>query len=201
VVNAAASSSSGNGNNLTLNVAISFQAASAGTKNIYMDAYDGTDSGWQQKGSWTVPGTLGLSGPVSFTTGSGSGGNQTFSFVYSSSKGYKALSTVLTIINNALASASGCYFLYYPGSRLLYLANDASTGWAGSAVIGQGGTLQNSQCILNAGASSVSGSGSTLTLNVALSFHASFSGTKNIYMDAYDGTDSGWQQKGSWSIP
>jgi len=35
-------------------------------------------------------------------------------------------------------------------------------------------------------------------LNVPLSFQTAFSGAKNIYMDAYDGTDSGWQLKGAW---
>jgi len=35
---------------------LSFQPAFAGSKNIYLDAYaGGLDSGWQQKGSWTVP--------------------------------------------------------------------------------------------------------------------------------------------------
>jgi hypothetical protein len=55
--------------------------------------------------------------------------------------------------------------------------------------------------VLNAAASSVSGSGNNLTLNIALTFKPAFSGAKNIYMDAYDGTESGWQQKGSWTIP
>jgi hypothetical protein len=64
--------------------------------------------------------------------------------------------------------------------------------------LGQSGTLQNSQCAVNAASSSVSGSGNNLTVNLALSFQASFTGTKNIYMDAYDGPDSGWQLKGSW---
>jgi len=55
-VNTAPSSASGSGNNLTLNLALSFQPAFAGSKNIYLDAYaGGLDSGWQQKGSWTVP--------------------------------------------------------------------------------------------------------------------------------------------------
>jgi hypothetical protein len=52
VPNAAASSSSGSGNNLTLNVALTFQAAFGGTKNIYLDAYDSGDSGFLQKGTW-----------------------------------------------------------------------------------------------------------------------------------------------------
>ncbi|HEY2018191.1 MAG TPA: hypothetical protein VGH38_32015, partial [Bryobacteraceae bacterium] len=200
-LNAAASSVSGSGNNLTLNVSLTFQPLFAGSKNIYVDAYDGTESGWQQKGSWTVPGTIGSPAPVSVTPNSGSGSSQTFAFVSSSPKGYDALSTVLVIVNSALAGPSGCYFLYYPGSRGFYLANDSASTWAGSATLGQTGTIQNSYCTLNAAASSVSGSGNNLTLNVALSFKPAFTGSKNIYMDAYDGTESGWQQKGTWTVP
>jgi hypothetical protein len=104
-------------------------------------------------------------------------------------------------VNATLVSAGECYFLYYPGSNVLYLVNDASSGWAGSIALGQSGTLQNSQCIVNAAASSSSGAGNNLTLIVALTFLPAFSGAKNIYMDAYDGTDSGWQQKGAWTVP
>jgi len=43
------------GNNLTLNLALSFQHAFTGARNIYMEVYDGADSGWLQKGTWTVP--------------------------------------------------------------------------------------------------------------------------------------------------
>jgi uncharacterized protein YfiM (DUF2279 family) len=200
-VNAAASSFSGSGNYLTLNVALSFQTAFGGSKNIYMDAYDGTDSGWQLEGSWTVPVATGPPAPVSVTPSSGSGSSQTFSFVSSSPRGYAALSTVLVVVNSTLANAEGCYFLYYPHSNLLYLANDASTAWAGSVTLGQSGTVQNSQCTVNAAASSFSGSGNYLTLNVALSFQTAFGGSKNMYMDAYDGTDSGWQLKGAWTVP
>jgi len=142
---------------------------------------------------------VGPPAPVSVTPNSGSGSSQTFAFVFTSPKGYSALSTVLVIVNSTVANAYGCYFVYFQGSQLLYLANDASNAWAGSATPGKSGTLQNSQCSINAAASSVSGSGNNLTLNVALSFQTAFSGTKNIYMDAYDGADSGWQPEGSWT--
>ena len=44
------------GTALTLNLAMSFKAAYAGTKNIYMYAAGSSaDSGWQARGTWTVP--------------------------------------------------------------------------------------------------------------------------------------------------
>jgi hypothetical protein len=56
-LNAAGSSVSGLGNNLTVNVALTFKAPFAGAKNIYMCPldYGGLSSNWQQMGSWTAP--------------------------------------------------------------------------------------------------------------------------------------------------
>ena len=68
--------------------------------------------------------------------------------------------------------------------------------------IGSTGTAQNSQCSINAGASSLSMSGTTLTLNLALSFTPSFAGSKNMYMETQNATlASGWVQRGTWIVP
>jgi len=198
-VTAASSSASGSGTNLTLNLALTFQAAFAGSKNIYMDVYDGLDSGWSQKGTWTV--TAGPPAPVSVTPNSGSGGTQAFGFVYTDPRGYAAMSPVSVVINGALSGNAACYILYYQSSNTLYLANDNATAWLGPVTLGQSTTVQNSQCTVNAGTSSRSGSGNNLTLTLALTFPHAFAGMKNIYMEAYDGQDSGWVQMGSWTVP
>ncbi len=54
-LNGAGSSFSISGNNLTLNVSLTFSSAFAGTKNIYMHATGnlGTTVGWTKKGTWT----------------------------------------------------------------------------------------------------------------------------------------------------
>src|SRR5207244_704468 len=91
-VNPTSSSSSGTGNTLTLNIALTFNIAFAGTKNVYTEVYDGiADSGWQQRGSWTVPGASGPPSPVSVAPSSGSGTSQTFTFITSHPAGYTAI--------------------------------------------------------------------------------------------------------------
>ena len=52
-------------------------------------------------------------------------------------------------------------------------------------------------------ASSSTLSGSTLTLNLAVTFNSAFAGAKNIYMQASDaaGLDSGLQVRGAWRVP
>lgn len=56
-LNAAGSWLSVYGNNVTLNLALSFKAGFKGTQRIYMSAQDvtGTNSGWREMAVWTVP--------------------------------------------------------------------------------------------------------------------------------------------------
>jgi len=203
ILNGSGSSVSLAGNVLTLSLSLTFQqAAFSGSKNIYLQATSPFGlSGWQQRGTWTVP-----TGPptiVSVTPSSGSGSSQTFSFVYSDQKGYASITTLQTIINSSRSVSASCYLWHYPGTNALYLSNDAGTGWLGPVALGSAGSLQNSQCTVDTGSSSASGSGTNLTVNLVLSFKPAFGGAKNVYMDAIDGytLDSGWQQKGTWTVP
>src|SRR4029077_14997795 len=71
-----------------------------------------------------------------------------------------------------------------------------------SLTIGSPGTMQNSQCILDAGASSNSGSGDSWTPKIALSFKSAFVGSYSTYMFVGNGTiDTGWVNRGSsWTV-
>jgi hypothetical protein len=202
-INAGASSVSMSGNTLTLNLALSFASGFAGAKNIYMDVKDATlDSGWSQKGAWTVPGTPAPAlGAVSVTPASGSGASQTFAFTFTDPNGASDIVAAYMDVNASLVPNSACYLSYTRASNLISLANNAGA-WQTGLPVGAAGTSSNSQCSINAAASSVSMSGSTLTLNLALSFASGFAGVKNIYMDVHNATlDSGWSQKGTWTVP
>ena len=187
---------SGAGNNLTLNLALTFKPAFAGTRNTYMAVNDGVDSGWLQKGMWTVPSIL---TPVSATPNSGTGSSQTFAFLFSAPAGYASIVSASMIIGSG--SAGTCSFYYARASNTIYLSNDASTGWLAPATLGSSATLQNSQCSLNLAASSAVGSGSNLTVNLALTFKPAYAGSKSISMEVYNGSDSGWFQRGTWIVP
>jgi hypothetical protein len=199
-LNALASSAFGSGNTLTLSLAITFQTGFTGTKNVYMDAHDATggDTGWQQKGTLTLGG--GTPSVVSYS----SPGAGMYVFTYSDTAGYQSLDRAQSLFNASLNGVGACWIQYSRATNQLFLVNDAGTAALGGLTPGAAGTVQNSQCGLNAGASSVSGSGNTLTLNLAINFYKGFVlGTKSIYMDAHDtsGADSGWQQKGSQTLP
>ncbi|MGB6943685.1 MAG: SBBP repeat-containing protein [Bryobacteraceae bacterium] len=201
-VNVGASSVSSSGTTFTLNLALSFTMAFAGSKNIYMYVQNATvGSSLTQEGTWTVPAASGPV-PVSVTPNSGSGASQTFAFVFSDPAGAADINSAQIIINNSTATTNSCYFyLYASGANVLYLANNAGALQSGLAV-GAAGTLENSQCSVNVGASSVTSSGTTFTLNLALSFTTAFAGSKNIYMYVQNATvGSSLSQYGVWTVP
>jgi hypothetical protein len=126
-VNAGASSFSTNGNNLALNLAVSFTTAYAGAKNIYMEVDDGVDSGWVHEGTWTVTTGSGPPSPVSVTPSSGSGAAQTFSFVFTDPGGASKISYTQIDISATLVAAGACYIYYSPPANEVFLENDAGT--------------------------------------------------------------------------
>jgi hypothetical protein len=207
-LNAGASSAIVSGTNLTLNLALSFKAGFAGAKNIYMEVQNATeDSGCAQRGTWTVTAstpapTIALPpSTVSVTPNVGSSLAQTFAFVFSDPNGTSDILSAKLDINATLTSSGACYLFYSPGANAIYLISDAGA-WQAPLNIGVAGTTQNSECTLDAGASSVIASGTNLTLNLALTFSAAFAGAKNIYMEVQNATqDSGWAQRGTWTVP
>jgi hypothetical protein len=106
------------------------------------------------------------------------------------------------LINGTLSAVNGCLLSYARLSNVVYLRNDAGTLWLGPVTLGAG-TLQNSQCIVNAAGSSASGSTNTLTVNVSLTFKPAFTGPKTNFSVATDSAtlSSGWQVKGTWTSP
>jgi len=206
-VNLAGSSASASGTTLTLNLAMTFKPAYAGTKNVYMYAANGSNvnSGWQTRGTWTVPGSAAAGVTAdSASPNAGSGATQTFALQYSDSAGATDLLTTWVWFNATFASTSTntCMLQYNRASNTILLLNDASTVWT-PGTLGSASTLQNAQCAINLAGSSVTLSGNTLTLNLATTFKSAFAGAKNIYMYAANGfnVNSGWQTRGTWTVP
>ncbi len=161
-----------NGNSLTLNVAITFNPAFSGAKNIYMYSADisGSNTGWLQRGGWTVPSGSGVSAAVSVTPSSGAGASQSFTLQYSDTVGATSLLWTWAWFNGTLGTgANSCLLYYQPSTNQMNLMNDAGTAWM-AATPGAATTLQNSQCSLNLAAISAILNGNTLTLNLAVTF-------------------------------
>jgi Chitobiase/beta-hexosaminidase C-terminal domain/Right handed beta helix region len=200
-LNAGSSSVTAAGNNLALNVALTFSNAFVGTKNVYLYAagLSGQSSGWVKEGTW-VPTSAGPPAIVSLSPNSGTGVSGTFKAIYSDPNGAGDLNEVLLQINSVQSSANACYVYYQPQGNHLYLANNSGVWITPSLTPGVAGTASNSQCTLNGGSSSVTTAGNDLTLSVALSFISTFAGSKNVYLYAagYSGQNSGWIKEGTW---
>jgi hypothetical protein len=197
---------SSSGNTLTINVAITFKPSFSGAKNFYQYAAgSSSNSGWQTRGTWTVSGAAVMVTADSASPSNGSGLAQTFALQYSDTLGAADLTTVWAWFSPSLTSnaASSCLLYFDRASGTLFLLNDAATQWTGSA-IASAGTLQNSQCRIALGGNSTAvPGGTTLTLNLAVTFASSYSGTRNIYMygaGAGGTVNSGWQARGSWTV-
>ncbi|HUI53566.1 MAG TPA: SBBP repeat-containing protein, partial [Bryobacteraceae bacterium] len=161
-----------------------FQSTNAGNYGAFV-----TKLGFAQ-----LPSVLGV------TPNSGIGTSQTFSFQYSDPNGATDLVSVSALFNSTLTTVSGCAVTYNRAQNTLSLLTDAGAQPSGSITPGSS-SQQNSQCTLNGSASSVSVSGTVLTLNLALTFQGSFAGTKNIYMQATNPSGTAnWQQEGTWTV-
>jgi trimeric autotransporter adhesin len=140
---------------------------------------------------------------VSVTPSSGSGATQTFALRYSHSSGAAELQTVHVDIRVSFESSAtnSCLVFYDHRAHSLSLATDGLSDWR-SASLATDATLQNSQCAIAVGSSSVTLAGNTLTLKLAMTFKPEFAGSKNIYMYAFAGTAvSGWHDRGDWTVP
>ncbi len=206
-LNGAGSTVRGSGNSLTLALSLTFTPASAGTKTITMTALDKANatSGAHNRGSWTVPGPADRI-PTADSASPNSGAAttpQTFRFVFSDPDGAADLLGARVLINSTLTGTKACYLYYAPVGNHLYLQNDAGTGSLAAVTPGVAATVSNSQCSVSGTGSSVTTSGTSLILNVRLSFSTAFAGTKYIYMKATDSAagDSGWQTRGSIAVP
>jgi hypothetical protein len=201
-INMAAATVTTSGTNLTLNLPMTFTAAYAGAKTTYMYAGGSSlNSGWQTKGSWTVPSTSGPPTVVSVTPSSGSGLVQTFALQYADPLGATDLTSVwVWITANFTTAVPSCLLEYATAANQLYLYNDAGTAWLPPATPGAAGTLGNSQCSINMAAVTVTKSGTNLTLSLPVTFTAAYAGAKTTYMYAGgSNANSGWQTMGSWN--
>jgi len=201
------SSVSGNGNTLTVTLAITFASSFAGNKVIYTSAQDksSANSGWQVLGTWGVPGPA-PAGPWvgGVSPGRSSSATQTYTFTFADTNGWQDITVANVLINSAIDGRYGCYVAFAPASGSVFLVDDAGDagGPYSGMVLPGSGSVSNSQCTISAAGSSFAGGGNTLTLMLAVSFNQSFAGNQVLYLAARSNTlNSGWQAVGSVAVP
>jgi len=198
----ASTTATGIGTALTLNLAVTFNAAYAGPKTTYMLAgnFNGTTSGWQARGMWTVPGITPPTADGVMPT-NGSGPSQTFALQYSDPAGSANLSALWVWFTDVWPAsvANTCVAAYEPATGRMLMPGD------GSLTVGDVGSpykIQNMQCAIDLAATTVTAGANSLTLNLRVTFKAAFAGSKWIAMYAanHSGANSDWQIRGSWTV-
>ena len=146
----------------------------------------------------------------SVTPSSGSGWHQTYTFTFSDPNGATDISWTQMDVGNSTAQACVVFFGRGPGFGYgdpsmggFWLEDDAGQGWSAPVIVGQPGTAENSQCIVDAGASSLQLSGTNLTINVAVSFKSGYAGAKTVWEMAVDNeglSNGGYYGVGSYTV-
>src|SRR5205823_3991820 len=112
----------GVGNNLTVNLSLTFKGTFAGAKTVSSSATNNASvfSGWQTVGTWTVP--AGGSLPpanVGVTPASGSGSSQTFSFTFTDPAGFADIAWTQMHFQTTLTGSNACYVQYTRATNAL----------------------------------------------------------------------------------
>jgi M6 family metalloprotease-like protein len=144
--------------------------------------------------------------PSAITPGSGSaaaGTVQFFDVVFTDLDGASTVQSARLLFSTSGETSNACYIEYVPATNQLRLYNDAPASWfyaqpGTNTVLSSG----NNQCEVQAGSSSATVSGSTLTLRLAIRFKSSFVGAKLVTAAVSDtaGADSGWVTLGQWTV-
>jgi len=192
----------GSGDNLSVVWSIAPSAALAGTRHVYLQAADaGATSSWGNFGIWTVatplPSVVGLT-PASLSGDAGSSG--TLTATYADSAGYGTLTKVQVCLGGLTYPATSLYAAYFPGTNLLYLYNASNVAVGGFAP-GSNNVITTPLGSLNCAATTVSGSGDTLTVAWSITPGTALSGTQNLYLQSADAeSTSNWALLGTWTI-
>ncbi|HEX5432074.1 MAG TPA: SBBP repeat-containing protein, partial [Bryobacteraceae bacterium] len=199
-LNGSGSSAAISGSTLTLTVSLSFEPGFGGGKTVYLYAADsGGNTGWVSRGTWTV--TVPPPQPTadSVSPNNSTGASDTFTFVFSDTQNALNITAFAMLFNTSVSSANACYIVVDRNAGSIALLWD-NAGGSDSKQIGSSALLQNSQCQI--GANSVTVSGLSNIISVAITFKGAFSGAKGIYMFGSEGgtITTGWVQKGTYTV-
>lgn len=194
----------GSGVNLSVKWAVALKSTFYGSKKTYLYVKDDSNAyiSWTQKGTW-VSNRLPALGALSPSSGTINPDQQViFSTTYTDPDGYANLQYGFLLINTSTDKANCLYAYYDQNSNKFYLANDAGTSWLGGFAPASSNVVENSYVKLNCLKSTISKSGTTLTVKWAVTFKSTFGGAKNIYLYVTDDYNAvvDWTKKGTYTI-
>jgi hypothetical protein len=147
------------------------------------------------------PDAPGVPKPVSVSPSSGNTATARFQAIVTIPEGFATIASIELLFRAPGNMATYCDVKYDRVGNQFWIVNAGK--WAGPSNYGTGTPLSNSQCSLNVTAATARGSGNALTVTFPVTFTTSFSGAKEIAMYAVSTTGqySGYQIKGTWTVP
>lgn len=178
------SSAVASGNDLVLKIPITFKPAFAGTKGVFVTAWDqaNASSGPVDTGVYTVNDPPSV---VSVSPNAGAGTSERFQVRLTDPNGGGDIQAAFLAFNKIESAAGGCLIYYERGYTRLFLLNDAGSDFTG-VTPGSSETAVNSKCTLKGAGSSFTVSGNDLVLQADLTFQPAGTGAQNMYVAAVD---------------
>ncbi|HKF46393.1 MAG TPA: hypothetical protein VKB38_03480 [Terracidiphilus sp.] len=181
-IDVGASSTSVAGNTLTLNLVVTFHVTGTfnGATSVYMYAQDkeNNSSSFLKRGSWTVDANA-VPTTVSVSPSTASGPSQMFAITVYDGNGAADVGWFYVDFFPTVGGASWntCFIRFYPNDNHIVTWDPYHTY---SAVLGQHVILNTLFCSIDVGASYVTKTLNTLTLNVSMGFSSDYPGEKAI---------------------
>lgn len=194
------------GNRLIISVPVTFRAGITPTVATFLQAFDvtGQFTGMTQFGNFlsaTGKAKAGLAiAHSSVSIDSSRSSSQTITVGHNS--GTSGVAMISLLIAPEIMNEMPCQAFYFPASKTVNLVNDAGSAMVADngASIGIAGKLSNSRCSIDPALLSQVITGTSITVRMPVFYnHATFSGPKNVYVNAFDiyGQVSHWVQIGS----
>lgn len=201
------SSVASSGTDVVLNLKMRLLGTYGSTsKGVYLWVVDmsGLGTGWVQTATWLPPAAYTPSGSGSPSAVGGS--PQIFTFTGTDTNGFEDVQRIYFLVHSsapAQVPQYTCHGFYDRPSNRVFLYDNLLSVLQGPLEPGTAGTLQNSQCIVDAAGSGViSATGASLVVNLKMGLQGSFATTaKNVYIWVVDaaGAGTGWVQTATWS--
>ncbi|GIU77024.1 MAG: hypothetical protein KatS3mg005_0262 [Bryobacteraceae bacterium] len=184
---------------------LAFSEKFQGPKKIWMQAVNaaGEVAHWQEMGEVTVTGPNVGPEVASATYSASSGREARIEVEVRDVNGAGDIDTVEVIINDRNDVREACALEAAPGSGFLRLRSDSGTSFAGYSFSSSPRPLENTQCLVEGGRSSIATAGNALRLSLAVRAKTVMAGEQRIFIRARDfsGTESPWTEIGPWLVP
>ena len=185
---------------LSASIPIALSGAASGLTKSFIRVVSGSTTTASQAGIVNLQTTTPPPVAARVIPSVGSGSSVTFRVLADSQNG--DVGHVNVLINEEISAAHACLVEVNVLTSTVRLLDAAGTTWSFAAGLGSAQQLTNGKCVIDASRILVTPQGTSVYIDLPLSFLSGFNGLKNVYaLATAGGFASGWQLLGTWRIP